>query len=145
MRLVLQRVTSASVSVDGEVIGSIGVGLLALVGVGLDDTPVTAMAAAEKMSQLRVFADEAGKMNRSVLEVGGAVLVVSQFTLLGDISRGRRPSFVKAAPGAAAEPLVAAVAAELQVMGLPVSGGRFGADMQVSSVNDGPVTLVLDL
>lgn len=145
MRLVLQRVTSAAVSVDGEVIGSIGVGLLALVGVGLDDAPVTAKAAAVKISELRIFADEAGKMNRSLLDVGGAVLVVSQFTLLGDTSRGRRPSFVKSAPGGVAEPIVDGVAAELRGLGLSVSEGRFGADMRVALVNDGPVTLVLDL
>jgi D-aminoacyl-tRNA deacylase len=145
VRIVLQRVSSASVSVDGEVIASIGKGLLTLVAAGLDDTPETARAAARKIAEMRIFSDEAGKMNRSVTDAGGEVLVVSQFTLLGDTSKGRRPSFVKSAPGPQAEPLVRAVAACLRERGLKVAEGRFGANMQVSLVNDGPVTLVLDL
>jgi D-aminoacyl-tRNA deacylase len=145
VRIVLQRVSSASVSVDGEVIASIGNGLLTLVAAGLDDTPETARAAARKIAEMRIFSDEAGKMNRSVTDAGGEVLVVSQFTLLGDTSKGRRPSFVKSAPGPQAEPLVRAVAACLRERGLKVAEGRFGANMQVSLVNDGPVTLVLDL
>lgn len=145
MRIVLQRVSSASVSVNDEVIGSIGKGLLALVAAGLDDTPEIARVAARKIAEMRIFPDEAGKMNRSVIDAGGEVLVVSQFTLLGDTSKGRRPSFVKSAPGPQAEPLVRAVAACLRESGLKVAEGRFGADMQVSLINDGPVTLVLDL
>jgi D-aminoacyl-tRNA deacylase len=145
LRIVLQRVSSASVSVDGEVIGSIGKGLLALVAAGLDDTADTARLAARKLAEMRIFPDEAGKMNRSVTDAAGEVLVVSQFTLLGDTSKGRRPSFVKSAPGPQAEPLVRAVAACIRENGLKVAEGRFGANMQVSLVNDGPVTLVLDV
>ena len=112
---------------------------------GLDDTPETARVAARKIAEMRIFPDEAGKMNRSVTDAGGEVLVVSQFTLLGDTSKGRRPSFVKSAPGPQAEPLVRAVAAGLRGSGLKVAEGRFGANMQVSLVNDGPVTLVVDV
>ena len=145
MRIVLQRVSSASVAVDDEVIGSIGTGLLALVAAGLDDTPEIAKVAARKIAEMRIFPDGAGKMNRSVTDAGGEVLVVSQFTLLGDTSKGRRPSFVKSAPGPQAEPLVRALAACLRERGLKVEEGRFGANMQVSLVNDGPVTLVVDV
>jgi D-tyrosyl-tRNA(Tyr) deacylase len=145
VRVVLQRVSSASVSVAGEAIGSIGPGLVALVAAAHDDTVETCRVAARKVAELRVFPDEAGKMNRSVLEAGGAVLVVSQFTLLGDTSKGRRPSFVKSAPGPVAEPLVRAVANCLRDLGLEVAEGRFGANMHVALVNDGPVTLILDL
>lgn len=145
MRLVLQRVASAAVTVDGEVVGEIQRGILALVAAGHgDDEHVTAKAAT-KIGGLRIFPDDAGKMNRSVCDVGGAVLVVSQFTLLGDASKGRRPSFAGSAPAAVAEPLVTRVADELAGMGLEVARGRFGADMQVALVNDGPVTLVIDL
>lgn len=125
--------------------GSIGQGLVALIGVGLGDTGATAKMAATKLAGLRIFTDDAGKMNRSVTDAGGSVLVVSQFTLLGDTSRGRRPSFVKSAPGDVAEPLVKAVVDELKALDLIVAEGRFGANMQVSLVNDGPVTLVVDL
>jgi D-aminoacyl-tRNA deacylase len=145
LRLVLQRVSSASVSVDGEVIGQIGTGLLVLAAAGLDDLPETAAKAAKKIAELRIFGDAEGKMNLSVTEVGGEVLVVSQFTLLGDTSKGRRPSFVKSAPGPVAEPLVEELIRRLEGLGLSVAKGRFGANMQVSLVNDGPVTLVLDV
>ncbi len=140
----LQRVARASVSVDGERVASIGVGFLLLVGVGHDDGPAEAERLAEKVSALRVFADEAGKMNRAIADVGGEALVVSQFTLYADLRKGRRPSWTDAAePGKAAE-LVDAFAAALERQGLPVATGVFGADMQVELLNDGPVTLVLD-
>ncbi|MEZ0233862.1 MAG: D-aminoacyl-tRNA deacylase [Actinomycetota bacterium] len=144
MRVVLQRVARASVSVVGERVASIGVGFLLLVGVGHDDGPAEAERLAEKVSALRVFADEAGKMNRTIADVGGEALVVSQFTLYADLRKGRRPSWTDAAePGKAAE-LVDAFAAALERQGLPVATGVFGADMQVELLNDGPVTLVLD-
>ena len=145
VRLVLQRVSSASVSVDGEVIGKIGAGLLVLAAAGHDDSAETSARAARKIAELRIFSDSEGKMNLSVTEVGGEVLVVSQFTLLGDTSKGRRPSFVKSAPGPVAEPLVDELAVQLGKLGLSVAKGRFGANMQVSLVNDGPVTLVVDV
>lgn len=145
MRLVVQRVSSARVAVGGEVIAAIGPGLLALVGIGLNDDLAKAQAAAAKIAGLRIFSDDQGKMNRSLTDLGGSVLVVSQFTLLGDASRGRRPSFAAAAPPAAAETVVAALAQALRSRGLQVAEGRFGADMQVTLVNDGPVTLVIDL
>lgn len=144
MRVVLQRVARASVSVDDERLASIGVGFLLLVGVGHDDGPAEAERLAEKVSALRVFADDAGKMNRAIADVGGEALVVSQFTLYADLRRGRRPSWADAAePGKAAE-LVDAFAVALERQGLPVATGVFGADMQVELLNDGPVTLVLD-
>ncbi len=144
MRVVLQRVARASVSVDDERVASIGVGFLLLVGVGHDDGPAEAERLAEKVSALRVFADDAGKMNRAIADVGGEALVVSQFTLYADLRRGRRPSWADAAePGKAAE-LVDAFAGALERQGLPVATGVFGADMQVELLNDGPVTLVLD-
>jgi D-tyrosyl-tRNA(Tyr) deacylase len=145
MRLVLQRVSSASVSVEGEVIGKIGKGLLVLAAAGHDDSYETAARAAKKMADLRIFSDAGGRMNLSVTEVGGEVLVVSQFTLLGDTSKGRRPSFVKSAPGPVAEPLVEQRVAQLEQLGLSVAKRRFGANIQVSLVNDGPVTLVVDV
>lgn len=144
MRVVLQRVARASVSVDGERVASVGVGFLLLVGVGHDDGPAEAERLAEKVSALRVFADDAGKMNRAIADVGGEALVVSQFTLYADLRKGRRPSWTDAAePGKAAE-LVDAFAVALERQGLPVATGVFGADMQVELLNDGPVTLVLD-
>jgi D-aminoacyl-tRNA deacylase len=144
VRVVLQRVARASVSVDGERVASIGVGFLLLVGVGHADGPAEAERLAEKVSALRVFADDAGKMNRGIADVGGEALVVSQFTLYADLRKGRRPSWTDAAqPGKAAE-LVDAFAAALERQGLPVATGVFGADMQVELLNDGPVTLVLD-
>jgi D-tyrosyl-tRNA(Tyr) deacylase len=145
MRLVLQRVSSASVAVDGEVIGKIAAGLLVLAAAGHEDTSETAAKAARKIAELRIFSDSEGKMNLSVTEVGGEVLVVSQFTLLGDTSKGRRPSFVKSSPGPVAEPLVDELVVQLDKLGLSVAKGRFGANMQVSLVNDGPVTLVVDV
>jgi len=144
VRVVLQRVARASVSVDDERLASIGVGFLLLVGVGHDDGPAEAERLAEKVSALRVFADDTGKMNRAIADVGGEALVVSQFTLYADLRRGRRPSWADAAePGKAAE-LVDAFAVALERQGLPVATGVFGADMQVELLNDGPVTLVLD-
>ncbi len=144
MRAVVQRVTEARVRVDGEVVGEIGTGLCVLLGATHDDTVATAHAMARKLWHLRIFADDAGAMNLPVADVGGAVLVVSQFTLYGDTSRGRRPSWVAAAPGPVAEPLVDEVVAELGRLGATVATGRFGAHMLVDLVNDGPVTLVVE-
>jgi D-tyrosyl-tRNA(Tyr) deacylase len=144
MRLVLQRVSSASVTVAGETVGAIGRGLLVLVGIERGDRPETARAAAEKLAGLRVFEDEAGKMNLDTAAVGGAFLIVSQFTLAGSLARGRRPSFDRAAPPEEAQPLVEALVADLRARGFHVETGRFRALMEVSLVNDGPVTLVAD-
>ncbi len=144
MRAVLQRVRRAAVVVAGETVGAIDAGWLVLLGVAPTDTPAEAAWLADKVAHLRALEDDAGKMNRSVLDAGGAVLVVSQFTLYGDTRKGRRPSFTGAAPPALAEPLYERFAAELRAVGLPVATGRFGADMQVELVNDGPVTFVLD-
>ena len=144
MRLVLQRVSSASVKVAGEVVGEIGRGLLVLVGIERGDGPPQVRAAAEKLAGLRVFEDEAGRMNLDFAAVGGAFLVVSQFTLAGSLARGRRPSFDRAAPPAEAEPLVDALVADLRGRGFRVETGRFRAMMEVALVNDGPVTLVAD-
>lgn len=144
MRAVVSRVASARVLVDGEVTGEIGPGLLVLVGVHRDDGPAEAAWLADKVATLRVFEDGDGKMNRSVLDVGGGVLVVSQFTLHGDARRGRRPSYLEAARPEAAEPLVEEVARQLAAAGLKVATGRFGAYMLVESVGDGPVTILLD-
>jgi D-tyrosyl-tRNA(Tyr) deacylase len=144
MRAVLQRVSSARVAVDDAVVGEIGRGLLALVGVASGDDPATAERLADAIVGLRIFPDEAGKMNRSVVDVGGSVLVVSQFTLLADTSRGRRPSFTAAAPAAVAEELVDRVAQAIAAAGVAVAKGRFGARMAVTLVNDGPVTILLD-
>ena len=144
MRAVVQRVLRARVGVGDETVGEIGPGLLALVAVTHDDGPAEAARLAAKLANVRLFDADAGVMNRSVLESGGGVLVVSQFTLYGDTSRSRRPSWSAAAPGAVAEPLVDAVVAGLRGHGVPVATGRFGAAMQVELVNDGPVTLILD-
>jgi D-tyrosyl-tRNA(Tyr) deacylase len=144
MRLVLQRVSSASVKVAGEVVGEIGRGLLVLVGIERGDGPPQVRAAAEKLAGLRVFEDEAGRMNLDLAAVGGSFLVVSQFTLAGSVARGRRPSFDRAAPPAEAEPLVDALVTELRNRGFQVETGRFRAMMEVALVNDGPVTLVAD-
>lgn len=144
MRGVLQRVSRASVAVDGEVVGSVGRGFLLLVGVGRDDGPRDADALAAKVASLRVFPDDEGRMNSSLSQMGGAVLVVSQFTLLADLRKGRRPSFTAAAAPGIAEPLVARVVERLQSQGIRVAGGVFGASMQVELVNDGPVTIVVD-
>ena len=140
MRSVVQRVTRASVEVDGEVVGSIGAGLLALVGVTHDDDTAAARRLAGKLAHLRVLDDDAGVMNRSVLDTSGSVLVVSQFTLYGDTSGGRRPSWIAAAKPEVAAPLVEGVVEELRSLGVPVETGRFQAEMQVSLVNDGPDT-----
>ncbi|HEX9970305.1 MAG TPA: D-aminoacyl-tRNA deacylase [Acidimicrobiales bacterium] len=144
MRAVVQRVQWARVTVDGEVVGAIGPGLCVLVGVARGDSPAAAGKLADKVWGLRVFDDEAGVMNRSCADVGGAVLVVSQFTLYGDVSRGRRPSWIAAAPPEEAEPLVQAVVDDLRRLGASVETGRFRAEMVVELANDGPVTLVLE-
>lgn len=145
MKAVFQRVSQASVAVDGETVGRIGEGILLLVGVEPEDTVQHARLLARKTAQMRVFRDENGKMNRSVLEIGGGVLAVSQFTLCADTRRGRRPDFFGAARPEQAEPLFEAVLEALRQQGVAdVQSGRFGADMQVSLVNDGPVTLMLD-
>lgn len=144
MRAVVQRVSSASVDVEGKVTGLIGVGFLALVGVARDDTEADAGVMASKIAGLRIFNDDAGAMNRSLSDVGGAVLAVSQFTLYGDARKGRRPSFVDAAAGSQAEPLFNRVVELLRREGLRVETGIFGANMRVSLVNEGPVTILLD-
>jgi D-aminoacyl-tRNA deacylase len=144
MRLVIQRVSSASVKVAGETAGAIGRGLLVLVGIERGDRLEAARAAAEKLAGLRIFEDEAGKMNLDTAAVGGAFLIVSQFTLAGSIARGRRPSFDRAAPPDEAQPLVDALVEDLRARGFQVETGRFRAMMEVALVNDGPVTLVAD-
>jgi D-aminoacyl-tRNA deacylase len=143
MRAVLQRVSRAAVVIDGETVGAIERGLLVLLGVAPADTLAEAQWLAEKAAGLRIFRDEAGKMNLSVADIGG-VLVVSQFTLYGDCRKGRRPSFLDAAPPEVAVPLYEAFVNALRALGLPVATGRFGAMMQVELINDGPVTLILD-
>jgi D-aminoacyl-tRNA deacylase len=144
VRAVVQRCSRASVGVDGETIGSIGAGLVVFVGVSVRDSAADASWLAEKIAKLRVFPEDDANMNRSVVDAGGAVLVVSQFTLHGDARRGRRPSFIDAARPEQAEPLVSAVARGLREAGLDVAEGRFGAMMDVELVNDGPVTILLD-
>ncbi len=144
MKFVIQRVAHASVAVGGEVVGRIGKGLVILVGVAQGDTEAEAKFLSEKTANLRIFSDEAGKFNLSALDVGGEILVISQFTLLADTRKGRRPSFVEAAPPELAEPLIGCVAGYLREQGLKVETGRFGAHMLVELVNDGPVTIVLD-
>jgi D-tyrosyl-tRNA(Tyr) deacylase len=144
MRVVLQRVSRAAVVIDGESVGAIERGLLVLLGVAPTDTLADVQWMAEKVAGLRVFNDEAGKMNLSVADVEGGVLVVSQFTLFGDCRKGRRPSFLDAAPPEIAVPLYEAFVNALRSLGLPVATGRFGAMMQVELINEGPVTLILD-
>lgn len=144
MRLVVQRVTSAGVRVDERLTGAIGHGLLALIGITHTDGAAEVEWSAEKLCTLRIFNDADGKMNRSVTEVGGEVLLVSQFTLYGDARKGRRPSFVYAARGGEANALYEAVVAAIGARGLRCATGEFGADMKVSLVNDGPVTILLD-
>ncbi|MCB9680831.1 MAG: D-tyrosyl-tRNA(Tyr) deacylase [Alphaproteobacteria bacterium] len=144
MRAVIQRVRQASVTVDGVVTGAIDGGLLVLLGVAPGDGPDQIAWLAPKVAQLRIFPDDAGRMDRSVADTGGGVLVVSQFTLYGDCRKGRRPSFVGAAPPEVAEPLYVRFCEALEAMGVPVGRGVFGAHMDVALVNDGPVTLVLD-
>jgi D-aminoacyl-tRNA deacylase len=146
MRAVCQRVSKARVSISGAVVGEIGAGLVVLLGVARDDLPAEATRLAGKVSRLRVFEDELGKFDRSLVDVGGAALVVSQFTLLADSSRqkGTRPDFSKAAPRAEAEPIYEAFCETLADAGVPVETGVFGARMALELVNDGPVTIVLD-
>jgi len=144
MRAVVQRVSRAEVRVDGEVSGRIGVGLVVLVAAGDDDGDDDVAYLAEKIVGLRIFADDAGNMNRALMEVNGALLVVSQFTLYGDARKGRRPSFVKAMAPGPAEQLYEKFVAAVRRSGAPVETGRFRAMMQVELVNDGPVTLLLD-
>ena len=144
MRAVVQRVRHAEVAVDGAVVGRIAAGWLVLLGVAPTDTPKEVAWLADKIANLRAFDDAAGKMNLSVQDVGGAVLVVSQFTLYGDCQKGRRPSFTGAAHPAVAEPLYEAFVVALRALGVPTETGRFAADMQVKLLNDGPVTFVID-
>ena len=144
MRAVVSRVAWARVVADGELTGEIGPGLLVLVGVTHGDTEADVAWLAAKLAGLRIFDDGQGKMNRSVTEVGGGALVVSQFTLYGNAGKGRRPSYVAAAPPEVAAPLVEAVAKALAGAGVPVATGRFGAFMRVESAGDGPVTILLD-
>ena len=145
MRLILQRVVRASVRVGDEVVGEIGRGVLLLAGIEGGDGPLQVEKAVEKLATLRLFEDSEGRMNLDVMSVGGAFLVVSQFTLAASLSRGRRPSFDRAAPAAVAAPLVDSLVAGLRARGLPTTCGRFGAHMQVELINDGPVTFVLDV
>ena len=144
MRAVIQRVTEASVTVNNQVVGQIGGGLLVLLGIGVGDQLAEATLLAEKIANMRIFADEEGRFNRSALEMSGAALVVSQFTLYADTRRGRRPSFAEAASPEIAAPLVDAFVAALRERGMTVATGVFGAHMQVALLNDGPVTIVLD-
>jgi len=144
MRAVLQRVDSASVTVDGRVVGRIGRGLLVLLGVEKGDGEEAARFLARKTAELRVFQDDAGKMNLSVADVGGAVLAVSQFTLVADCRKGRRPSFDRAAAPEEGERLYSLYISELKALGLPVETGRFGAEMLVELCNHGPVTMILE-
>jgi len=144
MRVVLQRVRRARVLIEDKEVGAIDLGLLVLLGIAIQDTQEQAKWLADKIVGLRIFADDEGKMNRSVQEVGGAVLIVSQFTLHGDCRKGRRPSFLAAAGPEQAIPLYESFIDAVKSHGVPVATGRFGADMQVELVNDGPVTLILD-
>ena len=140
----MQRVLEASVAVDGRKVSEVGPGLLVLLGVGKGDEAKDVAWMAEKLANLRIFEDEAGKMNRSLLDTSRSCLVVSQFTLYGDCRKGRRPGFTGAAPPAVAEPLYEAFVAAVRALGVPVATGRFAADMQVELVNDGPVTILVD-
>ncbi len=145
MRAVVQRVSSASVTVDDEVVGAIGAGLVALVGATHDDGPEQAVKLAAKLAKLRLLDDDDGVMNRSVLDDGAEILVVSQFTLYGDTRKGNRPSWLAAARPEHAEPLVAQLVEALRGFGVSVATGRFRTDMQVALVNDGPATVIIDL
>ena len=144
MRLLLQRVSRASVRIDGQVVGEVGHGLLALVGVGHGDTPDDAATLARKTVELRIFEDEEGRTNRSLQDVGGSLLAVSQFTLYADTRKGRRPSFLDAAPPDLGSRLYDAYADAVAALGIPVARGVFGADMAVELVNEGPFTIWLD-
>jgi D-tyrosyl-tRNA(Tyr) deacylase len=144
MRAVVQRATEGSVTVDGVVTGAIGSGLVVLLGIGPDDGPAQVDWLADKLVNLRIFADDAGRMNRSLVDVQGEALIVSQFTLYGDCRKGRRPSFVGAAHPSVAEPLYDAFCAAVEARGIRVGRGVFGGDMAVALVNDGPVTLIVE-
>ena len=144
MRVCVQRVSEASVEVDSKAVGAIGPGLLVLLGVGQSDTPAEVTQLVDKIVNLRVFADDQDKMNRSLLDIQGQMLVISQFTLWGDCRKGRRPSFVQAADPEVAEPLYERFVDEVRGQGVVTETGRFGAMMQVHLVNDGPVTLVIE-
>jgi len=144
VRAVVQRVSQAAIRVEGALIAEMGTGLLALVGVGREDGPAQALELAARLVHLRVFPDAQGRMNRSLLESGGTLGVVSQFTLMGDARQGRRPAFTAAAPGPQAQPLLEALIQAARDLGAPVVSGRFGAQMQISLLNEGPVTILLD-
>ncbi|MBQ7337749.1 MAG: D-tyrosyl-tRNA(Tyr) deacylase [Clostridia bacterium] len=144
MKAVIQRVASASVFIDGVIVGKCAQGLMVLLGIAADDTEEDARIMTQKLIKLRIFCDEQGKMNRSVADIGGEMLVVSNFTLLADTSHGNRPSFIGAGDPTRAEELYKYVLSELHKTGIPVQSGRFGADMRVSIENDGPVTILLD-
>jgi D-tyrosyl-tRNA(Tyr) deacylase len=144
MRAVIQRVSAASVAIEEQIVGQIGVGVLVLLGIARDDSSSEATLLAEKIAAMRIFPDDQGRFNRSAIEIGGAALVVSQFTLYADTRRGRRPSFSAAAPPELAAPLVEVFVIALRQQGLTVATGVFGAHMQVALVNDGPVTIMLD-
>jgi D-tyrosyl-tRNA(Tyr) deacylase len=145
MRLILQRVSSASVRVEGETISSIGQGILALVGVEKGDGAEQVAKVADKLLHLRIFEDAEGRMNRDILEVGGSLLIVSQFTLAGSLAKGRRPSFGTAEAPEKAEPLIQQLVDDLRRQGVPVGSGRFRSKMEVELVNDGPVTFILNV
>jgi D-aminoacyl-tRNA deacylase len=144
MRAVIQRVASARVTVDGRETGSIGFGALVFVGVTQEDTDQEAQWLADKVANIRIFSDDEGRMNRSLLDIAGKALVVSQFTLYGDARKGRRPSFIRAQRGSEAERLYEMVISELERRGVPTASGEFGAMMLVDLMNEGPVTLLLD-
>ena len=144
MRLILQRVSSASVAVEGETVSRIGAGMVILVGVERGDGPSQVAKAAEKLRHLRIFEDTEGRMNRDIKEIGGSLLVVSQFTLAGSLAKGRRPSFGSAAAPEEAEPLIQELVDRLRLLGVPVQTGRFRAEMEVALVNTGPVTFLLE-
>lgn len=144
MKILLQRVSKAQVRVDEEIVGKIGLGLVLLVGVTHEDTPENSKALAEKVANLRIFSDDEDKMNKSLLDVNGEALVVSQFTLYGDCKKGRRPAFVKAAPGDQANTLYEQFADDLRALGVHVETGQFQAKMDVTLTNDGPVTLMVE-
>ena len=145
MRAVIQRVSEAGASVDGETTGSIGIGLVVLAGVAAGDTETDAEVLARKIASLRVFPDQDQKMNRSIVDAGGAVLLVSQFTLLADVRKGRRPAFTAAAPPDIAQKLLGVLATAIEAEDVTVEHGKFGAMMEVALVNDGPVTIVIDV
>jgi D-tyrosyl-tRNA(Tyr) deacylase len=144
MRAVIQRVSRASVTIDGKEHSRIGAGILVLLGVEKEDTPADAQVLARRITELRIFEDDAGKMNRSIVETGGQILAVSQFTLLGDCRKGRRPSFDSAAPPDSARALYQKFVDEIDALGIPVSTGVFQAMMDVELTNQGPVTFILD-